>query len=278
MGSRIASAGLRVSCRSSLREDDNTRSSKSFTFTSLATSSTSRSHAAMLSSRALSLRVWRYATSYAFQTELQVSGEDTPKKFRSASASERPVGRENFRRFISPRGKFRTQAVHCEEAASSRRLASASSNCRCKFSQKCAGRWRTLSKARAVGGVIGALPLQISLIVFGVRPERRARSRCDHPLKSRYSITVSPGWGTAFHSNLVCRALSMSVLDCDNGNRLNRLPIPLLIQRVQFWRIFSGLEQHAVRMFQINRKRPCMVSFQFMTPFGPRFRGPKVSQ
>ena len=44
--------------------------------------------------------------------------------------------------------------------------------------------------------MIGALPLQISLIVLGVKSVRRARSRCDHPFISRYSSTMVPGCGT----------------------------------------------------------------------------------
>ena len=46
-------------------------------------------------------------------------------------------------------------------------------------------RYSLESNASAVGGEIGAFPLQISLIVLGVKSVRRARSRCDQPLNSR---------------------------------------------------------------------------------------------
>ena len=61
---------------------------------------------------ARSVRVCRYAAADAFHTDCRLVGEETPKKFRRASVSERPTGSEKLRSFISLIGKFLTQSFH----------------------------------------------------------------------------------------------------------------------------------------------------------------------
>src|SRR5207248_2490240 len=96
IGSIISSAVARVRRLSWLSEDDNRLSSNSATSNSFATISVSRTQAAIDCSRALRVRGCRYATAEARHTEFQLSGDDTPKKLRRASASERAAGNENL--------------------------------------------------------------------------------------------------------------------------------------------------------------------------------------
>src|SRR5205814_9982581 len=139
IGSIISSALFRVNRLSSSKEERKRRSSNWTTSNSLATSSASRTQAAIVSWRVLNLRVCRYATAEAFHTAFLLSGEATPKKLSSIAASVGPSAKKNFSLFMSLSGKFAAHSFHCEVLASSRRRASASSNWRCKLSQKCAG-------------------------------------------------------------------------------------------------------------------------------------------
>src|SRR5712692_11452071 len=100
-------------------------------------------------------------------------------------------------------------------------------------------------------GVIGVFPLQISLIVLGVRSVRRAKSRWDQPWNSRYSITVSPGCGTAT-SSMNSLSLAMGILNPEELDRRDRLPPLAFIRAVSALFHFGGLKQQPIRLLHVH--------------------------
>src|SRR6266480_7259288 len=123
-------------------------------------------------------------------------------------------------------------------------------------------------------GVIGAFPLQISLIVLGVRSVRRAKSRWDQPWNSRYSITVSPGCGTA--SNWMnCCSLSMGILNREELDRCDRLPSLSFVGSVNGLLHFGRLKQQPIRLLHVHRKRSFVRAAKFVAPLRARLRRPK---
>ena len=125
-GSITLSALIRVNKRKSSMDDNSRCSSNGATSNPRAMSSVSRTQAAMASSLARNFCVCLYVTLARSQTDLQLSGEETPKKLNSTSASERPDGNENLRRRISCRGKRCTQWLQSEALESSLFRATAS--------------------------------------------------------------------------------------------------------------------------------------------------------
>src|SRR5882672_1734007 len=126
-------------------------------------------------------------------------------------------------------------------------------------------------------GVIGAFPLQISLIVLGVRSVRRARSRWDQPRNSRYSMTVSPGCGTASNS-MSCCSLSMGILNCEELDRCDRLPPFAFVGSVNGLLVFDRLQMPAIRLLHVHRKRSFVRAAKFVAPLWARPRRPKDRQ